>query len=102
LTTEGVVAAEAIGRERLRPPDLVEREALQLGTALRDVFDAVPEGGRGHVVGHSPTNEAAVLRLTGEVVAPMGKGDGVLIVEDEGRFHVRPSRHQAPAPREPG
>lgn len=31
-------------------------------------------------MGHSPTNEAAVLGLTGEVVAPMAKGAGVLVV----------------------
>jgi len=70
-------------------PDLVERETLLLGGALRGVFDAMPEGGRALVVGHSPTNEAAVLGLAAEVVAPLGKGDGVLIIEDRGRFHVR-------------
>jgi hypothetical protein len=34
------------------------------------------------VVGHSPTNEAAILGLTGQVIGPMGKGEGVLIVDD--------------------
>jgi hypothetical protein len=34
-------------------------------------------------VGHSPTNEAAVLGLTGEIVEPMSKGSGVLLVVDE-------------------
>jgi hypothetical protein len=34
-------------------------------------------------VGHSPTNEAAVLGLTGKVVDPMAKGAGVLVVVDE-------------------
>ena len=42
------------------------------------------------VVGHSPTNEAAVLGLTGEVVAPMEKGGGVLVIEEKGRFRVKP------------
>jgi hypothetical protein len=69
--------------------DLVDKEALLLGSELRGVFDAVPEGGRALVVGHSPTNEAAVLGLAGEVVGPLGKGEGVLVVEDEGRFEVR-------------
>jgi hypothetical protein len=155
LTSEGIAAAEAIGRERLTPPyalfgstgatratemveilrrsvgqedvpvtmvrglrssvedrwrtaakaagkgadlqairtvdpDLVEKETLLLGGELRGVFDAVPDGGRALVVGHSPTNEAAVLGLAAEVVGPLGKGEGVLIVEDQGRFEVRP------------
>ena len=46
-------------------PDLVERESLLLAAALREVVDGLPEGGRALVVGHSPTNEAAVLGLAG-------------------------------------
>jgi hypothetical protein len=34
------------------------------------------------VVGHSPTNEAAVSGLVGQTIAAMGKGEGVLVVED--------------------
>jgi hypothetical protein len=71
-------------------PDLVEQESLLLGQALRAVLDALPEGGRALVVGHSPTNEASVLGLTGDVVVPMGKGDAVLVVEDRGAVQVRP------------
>ena len=88
-------AAKAAGKgadvEAIRAidPDLVERESLLLGNALREVFDAMPEGGRALVVGHSPTNEAAVLGLAAEAIAPLGKGEGVLIVEEEGRFDVR-------------
>jgi hypothetical protein len=88
-------AAKAAGKgadlEAIRTvdPDLVEHEAMLLGGVLRGVFDAMPDGGRALVVGHSPTNEAAVLGLAAEVVAPLGKGEGVLVVEDEGRFQVR-------------
>jgi broad specificity phosphatase PhoE len=71
-------------------PDLVEMESRMLGVALRRVVDSLPEGGRALVVGHSPTNEAAVLGLVGEVVAPLGKGEGVLVVEDGGRYRVEP------------
>jgi hypothetical protein len=87
-------AAKAAGKgadiEAIRTvdPDLVEKETMLLGGELRGVFEALPEGGRALVVGHSPTNEAAVLGLAGEVVGPLGKGEGVLIVEDEGRFQV--------------
>jgi broad specificity phosphatase PhoE len=71
-------------------PDLVEHECRLLGSVLGKVIDALPEDGRALVVGHSPTNEAAVLGLTGQLVGPMGKGEGVLVTEDAGRFAVRP------------
>lgn len=88
-------AAKAAGKDadveaiRTLDPDLVERETMLLGSALRGVFDAMPEGGRALVVGHSPTNEAAVLGLAAEVVGPLGKGEGVLIIEDGDRYDVR-------------
>jgi hypothetical protein len=40
------------------------------------------------VVGHSPTNEAAVLGLAGEIVDPISKGGGVLVVEQDGAVRV--------------
>ncbi|MGH3079706.1 MAG: hypothetical protein ACRDNH_01040 [Gaiellaceae bacterium] len=40
--------------------------------------DSLPDSGRALVVGHSPTNEAAVLELTSEIVAPLAKNAGVL------------------------
>jgi hypothetical protein len=52
--------------------------------------DGLPDGGRALIVGHSPTNEAAVLGLAGEVVPPLGKGEGVLLIEDSGRYRVEP------------
>jgi hypothetical protein len=71
-------------------PDLVEKESQFLAIALRRVVDDLPDGGRALVVGHSPTNEAAVLGLTRALVAPMGKGEGVLVTEDGGAFSVEP------------
>jgi len=71
-------------------PDLVEKESALLGSALRVVFDGLPDGGRALLVGHSPTNEAAVLGLAAAVVGPLGKGEAVLLVEDQGRFQARP------------
>jgi hypothetical protein len=113
LSPEGIAAAEAIGRERLTPPydvfgstgarratEMVEILRRIVGQddcrspsfagALHGVFDALPDGGRALVVAHSPTNEAAVLGLAGMVVGPLGTGEGVLVVEDIGRFEVRP------------
>ena len=89
-------AAEAAGKgatvEQIRrvDPDLVEHEERLLGSALRGVVESLPDGGRALVVGHSPTNEAAVAGLTAQTVEPLSKGAGVLLVEDGGRFTVNP------------
>jgi phosphohistidine phosphatase SixA len=69
--------------------DLVDHESRLLGSVLRQVVEGIPEGGRALVVGHSPTNEAAVYGLVGRPLAPMGKGAGVLIVEAGGQYEVQ-------------
>lgn len=69
-------------------PEFVQHDAQVLGIALRSVFDALPQGGRALVVGHSPTNEAAVLGLAGERVPPLDKGAGVLVNESGGAYRV--------------
>jgi broad specificity phosphatase PhoE len=70
--------------------EFVNEQARVLGAALGRVFDSIDEGGSALVVGHSPTNEAAVLGLTGHLIDPMGKGDGVLVIADgDGGFSVR-------------
>jgi hypothetical protein len=66
----------------------VNEDSAALASALRRVLDALPDGGRALVAGHSPTNEAAVLGLTGEIVGPISKGDGVLVVEEDGALRV--------------
>jgi broad specificity phosphatase PhoE len=87
-------AAKAAGKgaslEEIRAvdPDLVDHESRLLGAALRRVVEALPDDGRALVVGHSPTNECAVSGLTGQTIAPLGKGEGVLVVEDAGRYEV--------------
>jgi hypothetical protein len=50
----------------------------------------LPEGGRALVVGHSPTSEAAVLGLAGSLIPPLGKGKGVLLIEDGGDYQIEP------------
>jgi broad specificity phosphatase PhoE len=69
-------------------PEIVEEDSATLASALRRVLDALPDGGRALVAGHSPTNEAAVLGLTGEIVEPISKGEGVLVVEEDGALRV--------------
>jgi broad specificity phosphatase PhoE len=69
-------------------PELVEHDSAVLASALDGILSGMEDGTRVLIVGHSPTNEAAVLGLTGEVVAPVPKGGGVLVVEDGGQFRV--------------
>lgn len=71
-------------------PELVAEDSARLGAALGRVLDGVPDGGRALVVGHSPTNEAAILGLTGQRVAPLAKGAGVLVVAGDDGYEVRP------------
>jgi hypothetical protein len=81
----GSGALEAL---RAADPDLVEQDSAVLAAALRRIFDALPEGGRALVAGHSPSNEAAVFGLCGEIVESLSKGDGVLVVAEEGAVRV--------------
>jgi broad specificity phosphatase PhoE len=73
---------------RKADPELVEQDSAVLGEALGRVLDGLPDGGRALVVGHSPTNEAAVLGFTGEIVGPIAKGAGVLLVADGQDFRL--------------
>jgi phosphohistidine phosphatase SixA len=73
---------------RAADPELVEEDSAALGAALGRVLEALADGGRALVVGHSPTNEAAVLGLTGAVVGPISKGAGVLLVAEGQDFRV--------------
>ena len=73
---------------RAADPAFVDEEAASLGAALARVLERLSDGERALAVGHSPTNEAAVLGLTGELVAPLAKGAGLLAIEDAGSFRV--------------
>jgi broad specificity phosphatase PhoE len=75
---------------RAADPELVAEDAARLGAALGRVLERLEDGERALVVGHSPTNEAAVLGLTGQLVAPLAKGAGVLLEADGERFRVEP------------
>jgi broad specificity phosphatase PhoE len=88
------IAKEADGDDlaamRAVDPGFVDEESAALGAALRRVLERLGEGDRALAVGHSPTNEAAVLGLTGELVAPIAKGGGILLTHDQGTFQVDP------------
>ena len=80
--------------ESLREADaeLVTDDSARLAGGLRAVFALLEHGEMALVVGHSPTNEAAIFGLSGDVVAPLGKGEGVLVVSEANGFHVEPIR----------
>jgi len=67
---------------------LVREEADRFGSALRRVFDGLPDGGRALIVGHSPTHEVAIYGTTGTIVPPISKGAGVLLVQQDGDVRV--------------
>lgn len=69
-------------------PELVEKESAVLGSALSRLFERLPENGKALVAGHSPTNEAAVLGLCGQVLEPLGKGQGVRLVKEDGAYRI--------------
>jgi broad specificity phosphatase PhoE len=75
---------------RAADPELVREDSERLAAGLRRVLARVPDGGRALAVGHSPTNEAAVFGLSGQLVGPMSKGAGVLVVVDGDRARVEP------------
>jgi hypothetical protein len=68
----------------------VREDSIVLGAALRRVLDQLGEGGRALAVGHSPTNEAAVLGLSGSIIEPMAKGAGVLVIAEGEEIAVQP------------
>lgn len=84
------VGSGALEALREGDPALVEEDSAVLAAALRRVLDGLREGGRALVAGHSPTNEAAVFGLTGEIVPPLAKGAGVVVVDSDGVFRVDP------------
>jgi broad specificity phosphatase PhoE len=78
-----------LARMREVDPEFVREEAASLGAALGSVFDRLPEGGKALVCGHSPTNEAAVLGLTGESIGALDKGAGVRVIQaHDGSYRV--------------
>jgi phosphohistidine phosphatase SixA len=70
--------------------ELVRDDSERLAAGLRWILDRLADGDRALAVGHSPTNEAAVLGLAGEIVSPMSKGSGVLVIAERDHARVEP------------
>lgn len=67
---------------RRAAPDLVAEDSEVLAAALQRVLDALEDGERALVVGHSPTSEAAVAGLTGTTTSPLATGEAVIVSVD--------------------
>jgi hypothetical protein len=70
----------------------VSADSARLATGLGAVLTLLDHGEMALAVGHSPTNEAAVFGLTGVDIAPMAKGDGVLVIAEAKSIRVEPLR----------
>jgi len=86
-TTAALVAACPA---RGRPGAGARGLAASRRRAAPDPRSTQGRGARALAVGHSPTNEAAILGLTGEIVSPMSKGAGVLVVAEADHARVEP------------
>lgn len=69
-------------------PDLVAADSAELADGLRRLFERLDDGEKALAIGHSPTSEAAVLGLTGDYIDPLGKGEGVSVIEDGGEYRA--------------
>jgi phosphohistidine phosphatase SixA len=70
-----------------------DRSPLAMAGVLSALLDAVPEGGRGLAVGHTPLIERGVLGLVGAEIEPLAECEGVLLVrEDDGPVRVEELR----------
>jgi phosphohistidine phosphatase SixA len=54
---------------------------LSMAGVLSALLDAVPEGGRGLAISHTPLIERAVLGLLSREIEPLGECEGVLLTK---------------------
>jgi hypothetical protein len=86
LPPEHAVVPGLAGRETDGSPG-------QLGRIVGELLEAVPEGGRGFAVSHTPILEKATEALTGHRVEPLGECEGVVLtLDDDGPIDVQEIR----------
>lgn len=59
-----------------------DRSPLAMAGVLAALLDAVPDGGRGLAVGHTPLIERAVLGLVAREIEPLAECEGILITKE--------------------
>jgi phosphohistidine phosphatase SixA len=66
---------------------------VQLGRVIAGLLDAVPDGGRGLAIGHTPIVEKATEGLTGLRIEPLSECEGVRFTRaDDGSIAVEELR----------
>jgi phosphohistidine phosphatase SixA len=67
---------------------------LAMAGVLSGLLDAVPEGGRGLAVSHTPLIERAVLGLAAREVDPLGECEGVILrtSDEDGSIEIEEIR----------
>ena len=68
--------------------DLASSDPNTLARGVHQIFEAIPEGGRGLAIGHTPLLETVVRALTGEEIAPLRECEGVLLEEEDGAIRL--------------
>ena len=68
--------------------DLASDDPERLARGVNQILEAIPDGGRGLAVGHTPLLETAVRELTGERIAPLKECEGVLLEEENGTIRL--------------
>lgn len=68
--------------------DFASDDPDRLARSVRQILAAIPQGGRGLAVGHTPLIEKAVELLTGRRVAPLAECEGVLLEEEDGEIRL--------------
>jgi phosphohistidine phosphatase SixA len=68
--------------------DLSVDDPDRLARGVRQILHAIPEGGRGLAVGHTPLIEKAVEALTGQRIEPLAECEGVLLEENDGEVRL--------------
>ena len=63
--------------------------ALAMAGVLSALLDAVPDGGRGLAVSHTPLIERGVLGLVGLEIGPLAECEGVLLTRTDDGSEVR-------------
>jgi phosphohistidine phosphatase SixA len=66
-----------------------DRSPLAMAGVVTALLDAVPEGGRGLAVGHTPLIERAVLGISAQEIAPLAECEGVLLSREDDEHPVR-------------
>ena len=67
---------------------MVREDSARLAEGLESTFGRLRDGQRALAIGHSPTNEAAVFGLTGIIIPPLAKGEGVVVVDTGDGYQV--------------